>query len=76
VKEAAVIAFKDKDGLDKPKAFVALKDGHARTDALAEELKAQVRNKLAPFKAPREVVFIDALPRSDRGKVLKTALRG
>jgi benzoate-CoA ligase len=75
VREAAVVAFKDKDGLDKPKAFVALKDGHARGEALAEELKASVRSKLAPFKAPREVVFVDALPRSDRGKVLKGQLR-
>lgn len=75
VREAAVVAFKDKDGLDKPRAFVALKDGHPRSEALAEELKAQVRQKLAPFKAPREVVFLDALPRSDRGKVLKGQLR-
>jgi benzoate-CoA ligase family protein len=76
VREAAVVAFKDKDGLDKPKAFVALKDGHAKGEALAEELKASVRGKLAPFKAPREIVFLDALPRSDRGKVLKGQLRG
>lgn len=76
VREAAVVAFKDKDGLDKPKAFVALRAGHAPSDALAEELKAQVRGKLAPYKAPREVVFLDALPRSDRGKVQKGQLRG
>lgn len=76
VREAAVIGFKDADGLEKPKAFVALNDGHQGTDALAEALKAHVRDTLAPFKAPRQVVFLDALPRSDRGKVLKTALRG
>ncbi len=75
VREAAIVGFKDKDGLDKPRAFVALHPGKQAGDALAEELKAHVRDTLAPFKAPRDVVFIDALPRSDRGKVLKTELR-
>ncbi|MBL8955327.1 MAG: benzoate-CoA ligase family protein [Myxococcaceae bacterium] len=75
VREAAVVGFKDKDGLDKPRAFVALNAGKTADDALAEALKAHVRDTLAPFKAPRDVVFIDALPRSDRGKVLKTELR-
>lgn len=76
VREAAVIGFKDADGLEKPKAFVAVQAGHAADSALAEALMAHVRSALAPFKAPRQVVFVDALPRSDRGKVLKTALRG
>lgn len=76
VREAAVVGFKDADGLDKPRAFVALNPGFSGTEALAEELKAHVRGKLAPFKAPRFVAFLDALPRSDRGKVLKTELRG
>ncbi len=75
VREAAVVGFKDADGLDKPKAFVALKDGFTPSESLAEELKAHVRTGLAPFKAPRQVQFIAALPRSDRGKVLKTELR-
>lgn len=75
VREAAVVSFKDKDGLDKPRAFVALQGGSAAGDELAEALKAHVRSQLAPFKAPRDVVFVDALPRSDRGKVLKTELR-
>ena len=75
VKEAAVVAFKDADGLDKPRAFVALNSGHAATDELAEAIKAHVRSVLEPYKAPRQVKFIDALPRSDRGKVLKTELR-
>lgn len=75
VKEAAVVSFKDKDGLDKPRAFVALNPGHDGTETLAESIKAHVRSALEPFKAPRDVKFIDALPRSDRGKVLKTELR-
>lgn len=76
VREAAVVAFKDADGLDKPRAFVALHSGHAGNDELAEQIKAHVRSVLEPFKAPRQVRFLDALPRSDRGKVLKTELRG
>ncbi len=76
VREAAVIGFKDADGLEKPKAFVALNEGHQAGEGLGEQLKAHVRESLAPFKAPRQVVFLEALPRSDRGKVLKTALRG
>jgi benzoate-CoA ligase len=76
VREAAVIGFKDADGLEKPKAFVAVHPGQVADEALAEALKAHVRGSLAAFKAPRAVVFVDALPRSDRGKVLKTALRG
>ncbi|PZR18766.1 MAG: benzoate-CoA ligase family protein [Archangium gephyra] len=76
VREAAVVSFKDADGLDKPRAFVALNEGHTADDALAEDLKAHVRSRLEPFKAPRQVKFLDALPRSDRGKVLKTELRG
>ncbi|MBX7101065.1 MAG: benzoate-CoA ligase family protein [Myxococcaceae bacterium] len=76
VKEAAVVGFKDQDGLEKPKAFVALNAGHAAGSALEKALQEHVRAKLAPFKAPRQVVFVDALPRSDRGKVLKGQLRG
>jgi benzoate-CoA ligase family protein len=75
VREAAVIGFKDADGLEKPKAFVALNHNHSASDALAEALKAHVRAALAPFKAPRQVAFVGALPRSDRGKVLKGQLR-
>ncbi len=76
VSESAVIGFKDGDGLEKPKAFVVVKPGAAANDALAEELKTFVRERLAPYKAPRLVQFVDALPKSDRGKVLKSQLRG
>jgi benzoate-CoA ligase family protein len=75
IKEAAVVGFKDADGLEKPRAFVALHNGMGSA-SLAEEIKLHVRTKLEPNKAPRDVRFIDALPRSDRGKVLKTELKG
>lgn len=75
VREVAVVGFKDADGLDKPRAFVALGDGREPSPALAEELKAYVRERLAPYKAPRDVRFLDALPRSDRGKILRNQLR-
>jgi len=76
VKEAAVVGFKDAEGLDKPRAFVVLKPEHRADDTLAKTLQDHVKQNLAPYKYPREVRFIDALPRSDRGKVLKNQLRG
>lgn len=75
VREAAVIGFKDEDGLEKPKAFVVLNEGHTAGDATEEDLKDHVRVRLERNKAPRQVQFVDALPKSDRGKVLKSQLR-
>jgi benzoate-CoA ligase family protein len=75
VEEVAVVGFKDADGLEKPRAFCVVKPGVSPTDELAEALKAHVRAVLAPYKAPRQVTFLAALPRSDRGKVLKGQLR-
>lgn len=74
VKECAVVGCEE-DGLVLPKAFVVPRDGHAGDEALATALLEHVRSKLARYKAPREVRFLDALPRNDRGKVRRTALR-
>ena len=76
VKEAAVVGFKDAEGLEKPRAFVVLQPGETSGEPLAKALQDHVKAHLAPYKYPREVRFIDALPRSDRGKVLKGQLRG
>jgi benzoate-CoA ligase family protein len=75
VKEAAVVGFKDAEGLEKPRAFVVLQPGQLANEALIKALQEHVKGQLEPYKYPREVKFLDALPRSDRGKVLKGQLR-
>jgi benzoate-CoA ligase family protein len=78
---AAVVGFQE-EGLVKPKAYVVLRDDArvgASTDdgarGLAEVLKAHVKGHLSMYKYPRRVVFVDDLPRNDRGKVDKKSLR-
>jgi benzoate-CoA ligase len=72
VLEAAVIGVADQDGLIKTKAFVVLKQGHTATEA---ELKAFVKDKLAAYKYPRSIVFIDELPKTATGKIQRFKLR-
>jgi benzoate-CoA ligase len=72
VLEAAVIGVDDQDGLTKTKAFVVLKQGHTTTEA---ELKAFVKDKLAAYKYPRSIVFIDELPKTATGKIQRFRLR-
>jgi acyl-coenzyme A synthetase/AMP-(fatty) acid ligase len=72
VAEAAVVGVADANGLVKPRAYVV-----ARTQrpGLDEELKTFVRERLQPYKHPREVIFVDALPRTHLGKVDRGRLR-
>jgi benzoate-CoA ligase family protein len=72
VAEAAVVGVPDGNGLVKPHAFVVARAPHA---GLADELKAFVRDRLEPYKHPREVVFLDTLPRTHLGKVDRGKLR-
>jgi benzoate-CoA ligase len=72
VLEAAVIGVPDAEGLTKTKAFVVLKPGAAATDA---ELKAFVKDKLAPYKYPRQIAFVDDLPKTATGKIQRFKLR-
>src|SRR5690606_6778875 len=75
VLEAAVVGPADDDGLIKPKAFVVLRADQVRSDALAESIKAHVRERLAPFKYPRWVSFVDELPKTATGKIQRFRLR-
>jgi benzoate-CoA ligase len=72
VLEAAVIGVVDADGLTKTKAFVVLKPG-VRTDEA--ELKAFVKDKLAPYKYPRQIEFVSDLPKTATGKIQRFKLR-
>ena len=70
----AVIGIED-EGLTKTKAFVVVRAGHAAGDALSTALQEHVRTTLAKYKYPRIVEFVADLPKNDRGKVDKKALR-
>jgi benzoate-CoA ligase len=72
VLEAAVIGTQDADGLTKTKAFVVLKQGHSATE---EELKAFVKERLAPYKYPRFMEFVSDLPKTATGKIQRFKLR-
>ncbi|WP_322936743.1 acyl-CoA synthetase [Nocardioides bizhenqiangii] len=71
VREAAAIGVPDERFGQRLRAFVVLNDGAALT---ADEVKAYVAQNLARYKTPRDVVFVDELPRNPTGKVLKRQL--
>jgi benzoate-CoA ligase family protein len=71
VREVAVVGVKDGAGLVKPCAFVV---ADAASTELGAELQAFARAQLEPYKYPREVVFLDLLPRTHLGKVDRHAL--
>ncbi len=72
VLEAAVIGKEDAEGLTKTKAFVVLKAGASATE---DELKAFVKERLAPYKYPRFIEFVADLPKTATGKIQRFKLR-
>ena len=72
VLECAVFGKLDADGLTKTKACVVCKPGHAVAEA---ELQAFVKERLAPYKYPRFIEFIDELPKTATGKIQRFRLR-
>jgi len=70
--EATAIGVDDKDFGQRLRAFVVLKEGATTAE---QEIKDYVRDHLARYKVPREVVFISELPRNPTGKILKRELR-
>ena len=75
VRECAVIGAADEQKLIKPKAFVVLAEGFAESEELAGELKDYVKSRLAGYKYPRWIEFRDELPKNDRGKIDRRALK-
>jgi benzoate-CoA ligase len=72
VLEVAVIGLADADELVKPKAYVVFKAGQSAT---MDELKAHVKQQLAPYKYPRWIEFVNELPKTATGKIQRFKLR-
>jgi benzoate-CoA ligase family protein len=73
--ECGVVGRADADELVKPYAYVVLKPDHAATEALAQEIKGFVRDKIAAYKYPRWIEFVPELPKTATGKIQRFRLR-
>jgi len=72
---AAVVGKPDPVRTEIVKAFIVLKEGTEPADALAAEIQAFVRTRLSAHEYPREVAFIDEMPMTTTGKVIRRLLR-
>jgi acetyl-CoA synthetase/medium-chain acyl-CoA synthetase len=75
VLEAGVIGAPDEMIGQRVKAFVILRPGHQPSEDLKEQLANHVRERIAFFKVPKEIVFVDSLPRTATGKLMRRELR-
>ena len=75
VQEAGVIGRRDADDLEKPMAYVVLAAGQQPSAELARELQDFVRSKIAEYKRPRWIEFVEALPKTATGKTQRFKLR-
>jgi acyl-CoA synthetase (AMP-forming)/AMP-acid ligase II len=75
VEDVAVIGVPDETWGEEPRAVVILKKGVEKSKAVEDEIMEYCRQKLASFKRPRSVVFVDDLPRNPMGKLVKREIR-
>jgi 2-aminobenzoate-CoA ligase len=75
VAECGVVGLADDERGSVVSAFVVLRDGFARDDAMARMLQDFVKASIAPFKYPRRIRFVDRLPRTQTGKLQRFRLR-
>jgi 2-aminobenzoate-CoA ligase len=75
VAECGVVGKADQERGMIVKAYIVLKPGHEAGPALAKTLQDYVKGEIAPYKYPREVAFVPALPRTNTGKLQRFELR-
>jgi acyl-CoA synthetase (AMP-forming)/AMP-acid ligase II len=75
VRDCGVVAKPDLSAGEVPCAFIVLRTGFDSSDSLAHELRAFVAERLTHYKQPREVHFVQAVPRTPSGKILRRELR-
>jgi len=75
VVESAVVGYKDKDELFKPYAFVVLNPEVQPVDNLQEDIKQFVRDRIATYKFPRWIEFVDQIPKTAGGKIQRFVLQ-
>ena len=75
VLEAAVVGDADDDELIKPRAFIVTKPGVTGSEKLAQALQQHVKDRLAPYKYPRWIDFVEELPKTATGKIQRFRLR-
>ena len=75
VQECAVVGSPDESRGEIVKAFVVLRSGFVPDDAVVKEIQDFVKAEIAPYKYPRAIEFVSALPRTETGKVQRFKLR-
>ncbi|HEX2206821.1 MAG TPA: 2-aminobenzoate-CoA ligase, partial [Longimicrobium sp.] len=75
VAECGVVGLPDDERGQVVSAFIVLRQGTEKGDALVKELQEWVKARIAPYKYPRRVTFVDALPRTQTGKLQRFRLR-
>ena len=75
VRDCGVVARPNSEAGEIPCAFVVLREGHDQDDAMKQSLCGFVAERLTPYKQPREIRFVDSLPRTPSGKILRRELR-
>jgi len=75
VRMAAVVGAPDPERTEIVKAYVVLNDGFAQNEVLTRELQDHVRTRLAAHEYPRQVRYVDSLPLTTTGKIVRRELR-
>jgi acetyl-CoA synthetase len=75
VSEAGVIGKPDQLAMEVIKAFVSLKDGYEPSEELRRDIHRFVKKRLSTAASPREIEFIDSLPKTRSGKIMRRLLK-